>query len=162
MAEARSNESLKITSENEFTEKEAAEQLIQLSEEVRISSSKRNMITLEKGLELVDEAITNIESHQPENHQYEMKKFRSLGVVYMETAPKCSRNRINRKRKMTTLEEEKADQGVISKAITKIESSQAKNHQEMKKFRPLKDIHKVTKRISVKRDKGTKTLNQGR
>jgi len=148
MAEARSNESLKITNENEFTDKEAAEQLIQLmSDEVRISSSnnrKRNMITLEGGLELVDEAITNIEYHQPENYQYEMKIFRSLNAVYMETAPKCCRNSINRKRNMTTLEEEKADKRIISSSITRIESSQANNHQEMKKYRPLVDIHKVT------------------
>jgi len=144
MAEPRSNESLTITNENEFTEKEAAEQLIQLSDEVRISSSKRNMIILEEGLELVDEAITKIEYHQPENYQYEMKKFRSLNAVYMETAPKCCRNSINRKRNMTTLEEEKADKRIISSSITRIESSQANNHQEMKKYRPLVDIHKVT------------------
>lgn len=162
MAEARSNVSLEITNENEFTEKEAAEQLIQLSNEVRISSSKRNMITLEKGLELVDESITKIESHQPKNHHYEMKKFRSLNDVYMEAAPKCSRKSINCKRNKTTLEEEKADKRIIIKSITKIESSQANSHQEMKKYRSLVDIHKVTTRISIKRDKGTKTLNKGR
>jgi len=157
MAEARSNESLKITNKNEFTEsdKEAAEQLIQLNDEDRIKSI--NSLNRKRKFELVVEAITKIESHEPKNHQYEMKKFRSLVGVYMETAPKRSRKSINRKRNMTTLQKKKADQGI--KAVTKIESSQANNHQEMKKYRPLVDIHKVTTPITINGTKKTKTLN---
>ena len=53
------------------------------------------------------------------------KKYRSLVSIYMDSTSICSRNSIKCKRTMITLEEEKVDQGIISTAITKIESSQA-------------------------------------
>jgi len=50
---------------------------------------------------------------------------------------------------MTTLEEEKADQGIISTSTTKIESSQANNHHQKKIYWSLVDIYKVTTLISI-------------
>ena len=57
---------------------------------------------------------------------------------------------------MTTLEEEKVDQGIIGKTITKIESSQTNNHHQKKKYRSLVNIYKVTTPISINETKNPK------